>query len=151
MTAPNRRTTVGRAFRGQAAEIGALNKGQIPNAQYEIKLFDDNTVDATSSPAFGFSIPADLNHCQLWTAEAFYTLAGGATCELMVYSDALGDLLNTPLTIGSGNRHSSWPADIILMGNGIQWRDEIFIDVVSAGGGRGLGIILKFVFSSASF
>lgn len=113
-------------------------------AEYEIKLYDEETPDEVKSPRFGFSVPKNVNGLTLVEAEAFYSNQTGPNdAELLVYSNTNGNLINTNLVIPAFSYHSSWPADIIP-DLPVLWRDRVFIDTVVAGGGLGLGVILKF-------
>lgn len=124
--------------------------GQRPTgvAVYEIKVYEDQTVNTVLDDAFVFEIPEDLDASQIVKVEAFITTAGGSDTVVNIRAgdpcDTGTDILSTPITIDSGECNSKDASVQPVISGGtwdVSWGDHIHIDVDQASG-NGLGVII---------
>ena len=127
---------------------------------FEIKLFPDEAYATLVGGApvtigdelFTFTIPEDLDYCQLLEADAFVTTAATGYIELMVRNldqTPVTDLLTTPISIDAGEytaKSAALPPAVLVDPLAVcRWGHRITIDVTAAGSDNwGLGVILKF-------
>jgi hypothetical protein len=128
-------------------------------SQYEIKIFSDTQTVTTGDGKFIFVTPVELNGSTLFSAQAFVTTASSSivTVQVRNVSDVV-DMLSTPITIDAGEYHSYFaetpavvdavwfqpvPPSSKSSNADVSTGDRIAIDV-DVGGGKGLGVILRF-------
>jgi hypothetical protein len=114
---------------------------------YHIKIFADLEPTETGDDKFIFAVSKDMDGFNLYFAEAYVTTSGGSVTVQIRNKTQGQNMLSTPLTIDSGEKHTRYaatPAVINTATSDVAWADEIAIDVVAGGSTQGLGVKLVF-------
>ena len=118
-------------------------------ARFQIKLFGDADPTATGDGAIIMYVPADIDTDRLQDVAAFVTTVGGSVTTIQIRNITQGnvDMLSTALTIDSGEKSSKTAAVRAVIDPTVAEvfeDDQLAIDIDTAGGGNGLGVILGF-------
>lgn len=120
--------------------------------QHAIKVSSDRKANKVEDGAFRFHIAKDLNGHVISYVEAGNGTAGGSDTIVQISNKTRAiDVLSTRLTINGGQYIDNGAAVInetVVGGeptNRVFWKDRIWIDVDSAGGGaKGLYVFISF-------
>jgi hypothetical protein len=143
-------------FRNSLPKAVGENRGRIrgleasvPHGHYEIKMFDDETVNTDLPPFHTIMIPSDLNGYRLYDAAAYVTTVDSSDIEfqLVNLTQAAVDMLSTPVTIDTGDftSYTSAVPRVIDQANAIVSTGDL-IDMVFTGTtvSQGLGVVFQF-------
>jgi len=119
---------------------------------HAIKVYADKKGNTVGNGAFKFDIEKDLDDLDLVAVEAFNGTTGSGTTTIQIFNNTRGvNMLTTPLTIASGQKHDNATAVITQAGpignpfKRVHWKDDIWINVLAAGSGsKGLGVFMTF-------
>lgn len=130
----------------EVMELRALHRNE---ASFIVKITPDDEPVIAETPAFIYAIPFDVDGLYLEDVEAFVTTVGGSATTIRLRNIKLASTVTVTLanlTIDSGQKHSNPTYILDNTKRQFMWKDQLAIDVLSAGGGaKGLGVILKFL------
>lgn len=117
---------------------------------HAIKVYADKKGNAVAPDAFKWDVEKDLDGYDIVAVEAFNGTTGSGVTTVQIWNNTRGvNVLSTPLTIASGQKHDNGNAVITEAGpignpfKRVAWKDDIWISVVAAAGGsKGLGVYI---------
>ena len=149
MTKPIAEDSYARAIGRNAFGVYQAERRPSSPARFQIKLFGDADAATSGDGIFIMSIPTDVDTDRLQDVSAFVTTVGGSitTIQIRNITQANVDMLSRPLTIDGGEKSSKTAlvkAAINPLVAQVFEDDQLAIDIDTAGGGKGLGVILGF-------
>ena len=123
-----------------------------PNPEHNIKVYPDKKSNSVANGAFKYDIGKTLDGYEIIHVEAFNgTVGSGATTIQLVNTTRGMNILTTPLTIASNQKHDNGAAVIRQDGpinnpfRRVHWKDDMWINVLAVGAGsKGLGVYVVY-------